>query len=148
MHSRSEFQLLQLVRHIRGRQLGNNNGYVSVTLEYSMRAVQFIHHICVHTYIHNTHYVELCTRQVSRSCDIWGGLAPSKFPPRQQAGVAVRSLLGCSSMAVRGSAVELGVEPISDGRSTGPKMQIMQTARHRKPRVGLHESRSRYPRVL
>ena len=31
-------------------------------------------------------------------------------------------------MAVRGSAVELGVEPISDGRSTGPKMQIMQTS--------------------
>ena len=43
-----------------------------------------------------------------------------------------------SSMAVRGSAVEL--EPISDGRSTGPKMQIMQRPTS-QAMVGLHESR-------
>ncbi len=48
------------------------------------------------------------------------------------------TVLASPSMAVRGSAVEL--EPISDGRSTGPKMQIMQRPTSQAT-VGLHESR-------
>ena len=108
-----------------------------------MRALQFIRHVCVHTYTLRRVVHQTFMRY-------WGGVAPSMFPPRDnRQGFAVSFLtgewcarVGCSSssMAVRGSAVEL--EPISDGRSTGTKMQIMQTARHRKPMVvGLHESR-------
>ena len=46
MHTRSSFNFSGQSHAC--KELGNNNGYVSVTLEYSMRALQYIH-----TYIHS-----------------------------------------------------------------------------------------------
>ena len=63
------------------RELGNNNGYESVTLEYSMRALQFIHHTCVHT--------DTLRDQTSVTFMRYlGGGCAKQVPPETQAGVS------------------------------------------------------------
>ena len=62
MHTRSSFNFSGQSHAC--KELGNNNGYVSVTLEYSMRALQ-----CIHTYIHTHIHTIGC---------IWKVMAPDE----------------------------------------------------------------------
>ena len=103
-------------------------------------------HSFIHTYTHTHNWLYMegnGTRRVSHLCDI-GGWGQACFPRDSSGfgkvlgrlvvvGVCVQlSKFKHLCMAVRGSAVEL--EPISDGRSTGPRMQIMQ-----RPNIARHE---------